>query len=115
MSLSNEGWLGEVVSSWFRQRAACCMCVCVCVCMFVCLCVCVCVCVCLTLLCCSSGSSRPSGRVRLRAGWMHTTLLSHEGGPIGGNLGNISSENSSHSPPSGETRRQGTRCVCCCV
>lgn len=48
----------------------------------------------LTMFGCSSGSSRPSGRLRLRAGWLHTTLLSQDGGPTGGSLGIWSSENS---------------------
>lgn len=49
----------------------------------------------LLLLRCSLGSSRSSGRLRLRVGWIHTTLLSHEGGPTGGSLSSWSSERSS--------------------
>jgi len=49
----------------------------------------------LLLLRCSLGSSRSSGRLRLRVGWIHTTLLSHEGGPTGGSLSSWSSEKSS--------------------
>lgn len=49
----------------------------------------------LLLFCFSSDSSLPSGRLALRVGWMHTTLLSQEGGPTGGSLSSWSSENSS--------------------
>lgn len=49
------------------------------------------------LFCFSSDSSWPSGRLWLRVGWIHTTLLSQEGGPTGGSLSSWSSENSSSS------------------
>ncbi len=49
----------------------------------------------LLLFCFSSDSSWPSGRLWLRVGWIHTTLLSQEGGPTGGSLSSWSSENSS--------------------
>lgn len=49
------------------------------------------------LFCFSSESSWPSGRLRLRVGWMQTTLLSQEGGPTGGSLSSWLSENSSSS------------------
>ena len=52
----------------------------------------------LLLLRCSLGWSR-SSRLRLRLGWMQTTLLSQDGGPSGGSLSSCSSEKSSSDSP----------------
>lgn len=59
----------------------------------------------LLLFCFSSDSSWPSGRLWLRVGWMHTTLLSQEGGPTGGSLSSWSSENSSSPSSAGREFR----------
>lgn len=63
----------------------------------------------LLLFCFSSDSSWPSGRLWLRVGWIHTTLLSHEGGPTGGSLSSCSSENSSSASSEGGERHGAQR------
>lgn len=62
----------------------------------------------LLLFCFSSDSSWPSGRLWLRVGWIHTTLLSQEGGPTGGSLSSWSSENSSSPSSAGRGFRGKT-------